>query len=105
MRQWQSFWGGYGTKVDMTINVTPGDTLTIVVGEQPQLQVAGTDGCGGSGGGGTFVALDTPNSEVGDLTPLAVAGGGGGSYDASGTGTITVRTTHGHGSATITPVF
>lgn len=68
--------GGYGASVDATVSVTAGDMLTIVVGQQPALQVAGSDGCGGSGGGGTYVVRDP-------ATPLVVAGGGGGSsgYD------------------------
>jgi hypothetical protein len=66
-----TFVGGFGAIVDTNATVTPGETLSIIVGQQPIDQVAGSDGCGASGGGGSFV-LDA------DGDPLAVAGGGGG---------------------------
>jgi hypothetical protein len=66
-----TFVGGHGALVDATVTVTPGETLEVIVGEKPLDQVVGMDGCGASGGGGSFV-LDS----AGD--PLAVAGGGGG---------------------------
>ncbi|MEI6764814.1 MAG: glycine-rich protein, partial [Bacteroidota bacterium] len=58
--------GGKGAKMSGNFNVTPGQTLTIMVGQQGPSQ--GNDG---GGGGGTFV-VDNTN------TPLIIAGGGGG---------------------------
>ena len=72
--------GGFGAMVDTIVTVTPGETLSVIVGEQPVDQVVGMDGCGASGGGGSFVM------GAGD-DPLAVAGGGGG---ASGYTTVLV---------------
>jgi hypothetical protein len=63
--------GGYGARVSSIVSVTPGETLTIVVGEQPGQAPYGMDGCGGSGGGASFVVR-------GAVTALIVAGGGGG---------------------------
>ena len=59
--------GGLGAMVEGTVCVTPGTTLTIVVGEQAP---SAPYPCGG--GGGSFVADGN--------TPLLVAGGGGGGY-------------------------
>ena len=57
--------GGLGALVQGTIPVTPGSTLTIVVGEQPPSATYAN-----GGGGGSYVAMGS--------TPLFVAGGGGG---------------------------
>ncbi len=59
---------GLGAIMIGTFNVTPGQTLNVLVGEQPSL----TNGAGNGGGGGSFVT-DVANN------PLIVAGGGGGS--------------------------
>ncbi|MCB0400778.1 MAG: HYR domain-containing protein [Flavobacteriales bacterium] len=79
---------GLGAIMIGDFTVTPGATLSILVGEQP----ATTDGNGG--GGGTFV-VDASNS------PLIVAGGGGGSSQTTDSpdkhGNIT--TTGGTGAA------
>jgi len=75
--------GGYGAIVEMTIDVTPGDLITILLGQQPQLQVQGDNGCGASGGGGSFVVANYDETGGGEggasADPLAVAGAGGGS--------------------------
>lgn len=77
--------GGMGAMVEGSICVTPGSTLTIVVGEQPP---SAPYPCGG--GGGSFVALGT--------TPLFVAGGGGGGYlDWAPGGAATLLTSLGVG--------
>lgn len=100
--------GGFGALVDTTVTVAPGETLTILVGEKPRDQVAGMDGCGASGGGGSFV-VDS------DGNPLAVAGGGGGasgytsvmvdggdaSISTSGRSTTVAGGTSGNGGAGI----
>jgi hypothetical protein len=65
-----SYVGGFGASVTTAVPVTGGDVLQILVGQQPALQAGGLDGCGASGGGGSFV--------VRAGAPLAVAGGGGG---------------------------
>lgn len=57
---------GLGADMQGDFTVTPGQTLKILVGQQP------SNGSGNGGGGGTFV---TDNSNA----PLIVAGGGGGS--------------------------
>ena len=66
-----AYLGGLGASVDAVVDVTPGETLTILVGGQPPALGHLGDGCGGSGGGGTFVVR-------GASTALVVAGGGGG---------------------------
>lgn len=63
--------GGRGARVETMIGVTPGESISVLVGQQPIVTPAGDDGCGASGGGGTFVVRGT--------TPIAVAGAGGGS--------------------------
>lgn len=81
------FTGGHGAIVEMTLNnVTPGDTITILVGQQPQPQAEGERGCGASGGGGSFVVAnydETGGDGGASADEVAVAGGGGG---ASGRG-------------------
>jgi hypothetical protein len=67
--------GGSGAIMTGTFSVTPGQVLSILVGQQP------TGGSFAAGGGGTFVALGATYSTA---TPLIVAGGGGGA--SSGTG-------------------
>jgi hypothetical protein len=80
----------------MTIDATPGDIITILVGQQPQLQVEGRDGCGAGGGGGYSGGAGTDDER---------GGGGGGSFDASDEGNISIRTQHGHGRVIIEAVF
>ncbi|MEI6766479.1 MAG: glycine-rich protein [Bacteroidota bacterium] len=63
--------GGRGAKMSGTFNVTPGQILTILVGQEGPSQ--SNDG---GGGGGTFVVTNTN-------TPLIVAGGGGGASYSS----------------------
>jgi hypothetical protein len=61
--------GGLGALVQGTVPVTPGSTLTVVVGEQPpSAQYAN------GGGGGSYVATAS--------AALFVAGGGGGGYES-----------------------
>lgn len=64
--------GGPGAQVTSTVAVTPGETLTILVGGSP------TDG-GNGGGGGTFV-LHADGSLV-----IAAGGGGGGAGECCST--------------------
>ncbi len=58
--------GGLGALIRGTVDVTPGEELQILVGEQGQ---GASDAAGG--GGGSFVTRA-------DNTPLVIAGGGGG---------------------------
>ena len=61
--------GGKGAKMSGDFLVTPGETLSIVVGQK------GYSGAGGSGGGGSFVWKNT------GANLLLAAGGGGGAGD------------------------
>jgi len=63
--------GGLGAHVEADVSVTPGEVLSILVGEAPLDAPFGDDGCGASGGGGSFVVR-------GADVALVVAGGGGG---------------------------
>jgi len=69
--------GGYGAQIVGDFDVTPGQSLSVVVGERGQLQIGGDDQNSSGGGGGSFVY-------DGD-TLLVAAGGGGGrcNYDGS----------------------
>jgi hypothetical protein len=60
-----SYLGGRGAEISGVFELMAGEVLDIVVGQQ-----GNTDGCDGSGGGGSFVIVDG--------RPLLVAGGGGG---------------------------
>ncbi|MCF8219324.1 MAG: T9SS type A sorting domain-containing protein [Bacteroidales bacterium] len=60
--------GGKGAKVSGNFNLTKGDTLLILVGQQGEYESEV-----GGGGGGSFVVEKTNGK-----TPLIVAGGGGG---------------------------
>lgn len=62
--------GGLGARMVGVVNVTPGQVIQVLVGEQ------GASGTQGGGGGGSFVVA--PGN-----TPLVVAGGGGGAYYSS----------------------
>ncbi len=63
--------GGLGAKMTGTYAVTPGQVLSVVVGQQGLLQVGGNAQNSSGGGGGTFVYATGP-------TLLVAAGGGGG---------------------------
>ena len=68
---------GFGAKIKAVVNLTQGDVIKVLVGQQ------GTDGTNsgyraGGGGGGTFV--------VKDQTPILIAGGGGSSGSGGGNG-------------------
>lgn len=63
--------GGLGAHVETSVGVVPGETLRVLVGRHPATSASGSDGCGASGGGGTFVVR-------GESEALAIAGGGGG---------------------------
>lgn len=69
--------GGLGAYISGEISVTPGETLTVIVGEKGEDGVGSLDG--GGGGGGSFVIRDA------GFTPLVIAGGGGGGCYQSGT--------------------
>ena len=62
-----------------TFTVTPGDILSILVGQCPGL-ISGTYSYP-AGGGGSFVAY---GSNYSIATPMVVAGGGGGAYSSAG---------------------
>jgi hypothetical protein len=75
---------GYGASMTGTFAVTPGQVLSILVGQSP-----GSCSCFPGGGGGTFVALGGTYSSA---TPMIVAGGGGGAYSGySGVGAPTTN--------------
>ncbi len=87
--------GGRGGKVEATVSVTPGSTLTVRVGGPGQAGAAGSNAAGGFNGGGGSTGDRGGGgggaSSVHDgttlLNPLVIAGGGGGSgYKASGGG-------------------
>lgn len=67
--------GGLGARCAGTFALTEGDTLQILVGQQP---LEPTDNGRAGGGGGSFVGVGV---DVGTAIPLLVAGGGGGNGD------------------------
>ena len=71
--------GGLGAIMTADFAVTPGEVLTIVVGQQGQLQIGGNFQNSSGGGGGSFV-YNASN------TLFVAAGGGGGkcNYTSSG---------------------
>lgn len=69
--------GGLGARMTGDFAVTPGQVLSIVVGEQGLLQQGGNAQNSSGGGGGTFVYSAGP-------TLLVAAGGGGGKCNYSG---------------------
>jgi len=91
-----SYPGGKGASAIGTFAVTPGQVLSILVGQQPTPNTSAMPG----GGGGTFVAL---GSSYTTATPMIVAGGGGGSYSggAGQAGQITNITTTGNGGGPV----
>ena len=83
--QYTSTTGGLGASVKGTFAVTPGQILSILVGQWPS-----TTSSFPAGGGGTFVAL---GASYATATPMIVAGGGGATYTggAGQAGQITVN--------------
>jgi hypothetical protein len=79
--------GGGGGYVNVTIDVTPGETLTIYVGGGGDAGTRNTAGGGGGGGGYSSIYRGS--------TPLAIAAGGGG----GGGGRATASHTGGYGGA------
>lgn len=67
--------GGRGARIRGDFNLTAGQTLGILVGQQGTINSAT---CNAGGGGGTFVWNTASTSE-----PLIVAGGGGGGHNSS----------------------
>src|SRR5690606_26581730 len=66
--------GGKGARMQGTFNVSPGQTLSIIVGQRGSNASSGNTANGaGGGGGGSFVYEQTT------LNLLIAAGGGGGS--------------------------
>lgn len=84
--------GGLGARMTGRFAVTPGQVLSIVVGQQGLLQVGGDDQNSSGGGGGTFVFDAT------GPTLLVAAGGGGGKCNFNPSGQI-----HAGGAGQITP--
>ena len=60
---------GRGARMEGTFNLSQGETIQILVGQEGGINKVTTSA---GGGGGTFVVM------VGSKTPLIVAGGGGG---------------------------
>ncbi|HEX2901369.1 MAG TPA: hypothetical protein VHS96_16765, partial [Bacteroidia bacterium] len=73
--------GGLGARMTGTFAVSPGQVLSIVVGQQGLLQVGGNTQNSSGGGGGTFVYGAGP-------TLLVAAGGGGGKCNYTGSGPL-----------------
>lgn len=74
--------GGMGALMSGDFDVTPGETLIIVVGG-----MGNNDGCNGGGGGGSFVVREAPGSgnlitggpfAGTEVEPMIIAGGGSG---------------------------
>ncbi len=88
--------GGLGANVSGVFSVTPGQVLSILVGQQPPPNLSVMPG----GGGGSYVALGASYTTA---TPMLVAGGGGGSYSGGfgQGGQITNITTSGDGGGPI----
>jgi hypothetical protein len=80
--------GGLGAQIEGDFNLTAGQVINILVGQQGQTQAGQPNSVGG--GGGTFVVL-TPGTSNADI--LVIAGGGGGSasnaYASTANGSIT----------------
>ncbi|MEI6761113.1 MAG: glycine-rich protein [Betaproteobacteria bacterium] len=86
--------GGLGASVQGTLTVTPGQVLSILVGQQPP-----NTGSFAGGGGGSYIAN---GSAFATATPLIVAGGGGGATSGTGgAGQITNITTSGNGGGPV----
>ena len=68
--------GGRGASMQGIFSLTAGETLSILVGQQPCATTTLYPG----GGGGSFVAL---GANYATATPLVVAGGGGGVYSGT----------------------
>lgn len=75
--------GGKGARMTGDFSVTPGQVLSIVVGQQGLLQVGGNVQNSSGGGGGSFVYLDGTTA-----TLLVAAGGGGGKCNYSSSGPL-----------------
>lgn len=88
--------GGFAGFASGDFAVTPGDTLSILVGQQGENWGGIGNWHAGTGGGASYVALgETPASS----TPLLVAGGGGGaSQNGSGENAGLVVTASGSGT-------
>jgi Ig-like domain CHU_C associated/Secretion system C-terminal sorting domain len=69
--------GGLGARMTGTFSVTPGQVLSVVVGQQGLLQLGGNAQNSSGGGGGSFVYAAGP-------TLLVAAGGGGGKCNYTG---------------------
>ena len=77
---------GNGARIVGTFSVSPGNVLSLLVGQCP-----GSTTLYSAGGGGSFAAL---GSSYATATPMIVAGGGGGSY-SGGTGVNAPTSTSG----------
>jgi hypothetical protein len=95
--------GGRGASMQGVFSLTAGQTLSILVGQQPCATTIVYPG----GGGGSFVALGASYTTA---TPLIVAGGGGGVYSGTaptacggqtsqlGSGNVAYQPSAGYGS-------
>lgn len=82
--------GGYGAKVSGKMDVIPGQTLYISVGEQPQGQIGGFNGGGNAGttninakGGGGASDIRVSGSTLANRIIVAAGGGGNGWYSST----------------------
>jgi hypothetical protein len=97
--------GGGGQYVTGTISVTPGEILTIMVGQggrattNPQEMYTTTYGGGAQGGNATYVGGEGGGRSaiIRSGVQLAVAGGGGGGAGSGNNGGTTPTTAHGKG--------
>jgi hypothetical protein len=88
---------GLGGHANATVDVTPGETLTVIVGGQGASSGAGgAGGFGGGGDGGVAENIDLINAPEGDFE--ANAGGGGGRSEVNRDGTPLVTAGGGGGA-------
>ena len=72
---------GQGARITVTVALTAGAVLQIIVGQGPG---TASDPYNGGGGGGTFVLRDNLFSSLSNADVICIAGGGaGGAYNAS----------------------
>lgn len=76
--------GGYGASITGTFTVTPGETLSVLVGGAGGDGPIGLSGMGGGGGGGSFVWRGSDYTSISKTLLVAAGGGGGSGYSTSG---------------------
>lgn len=90
--------GGNGARITGDFVLTPGQTLSILVGGEGSTGFSGPNGSNGSGGGGSFVWVNGSNNLL-----VAAAGGGGAADTPGGNGSGTSSPSSGGGSGSGAP--